>query len=73
MDIYSSAVSDIKLIPCGKCIGCRIDKARDWAVRISCEALTSKYRSWFLTLTYDDDHMFDLSLDKKIFNNLLKF
>lgn len=72
MDIHSSIVSDIKLIPCGKCIGCRIDKARDWAVRICCEAKTHDTPSWFLTLTYDDEHMTSLSLDKKDFQQFIK-
>ena len=71
-DAYSTAVSDIKLIPCGKCIGCRIDKARDWAVRIWCEAYTSPNNSWFITLTYDDDHIGSPSLDKKDFQQFIK-
>lgn len=72
VDVYSGPTSDIFCIPCGKCIGCRIDKARDWSVRILCEAITTKERSWFLTLTYDDDHMSDLSLDKKDFQQFIK-
>lgn len=43
-------------LPCGKCIGCRTDKATQWANRCSHEA-----QQWpantFLTLTYDDDHL----------------
>lgn len=43
-------------IPCGHCIGCRLDKSRDWANRCMLEA---KYheKMCFLTLTYDDDHL----------------
>lgn len=43
-------------IPCGQCIGCRIAKSREWACRIMLE---SKYyeSNYFLTLTYDDDHV----------------
>lgn len=42
-------------IPCGQCIGCRLDKSREWAIRIMCEAHTSG-ASCFLTLTYDEAH-----------------
>jgi len=41
---------------CGQCLGCRMDKAREWALRCSHEA-----QLWpsnlFVTLTYDDDHI----------------
>lgn len=60
----SGAVSDFFYIPCGRCIGCRIDKARDWAVRLMCEAETSS-SAWFLTITYDQEHFDSLSLSKK--------
>ena len=72
LDVYNTAVSDIEIVPCGHCIGCRIDKARDWAVRIFCESETTPERSWFLTLTYDDFHMSDISLDKKDFQKFIK-
>lgn len=43
-------------IPCGKCIGCRLDYSRTWADRMLAEA--SLYDSnLFLTLTYDNDHL----------------
>lgn len=40
-------------IPCGGCIGCRIDRSQQWATRLMHEA---KYheKKCFLTLTYDD-------------------
>lgn len=45
-------------IPCGKCIGCRIDYSRAWADRCVLESLEyPKGLSWFVTLTYDDDHI----------------
>lgn len=52
-------------IPCGQCIGCRLEKARQWAMRCVCEA--SLYENnIFLTLTYDTDHLpSDLSLSKR--------
>lgn len=41
------------LIPCGKCIGCRLEQSRQWAVRCSHEATLHEKNS-FLTLTYDN-------------------
>lgn len=43
-------------IPCGKCIGCRMEKSRQWAVRIIHESRFHK-ENQFLTLTYDDEHL----------------
>lgn len=40
-------------IPCGRCIGCRLDKSREWATRLQCEALDyPEHANWFVTLTY---------------------
>lgn len=40
-------------IKCGYCVGCRLDKSRDWATRLQCEALDYPEDSnWFVTLTY---------------------
>ncbi len=45
-------------IPCGKCIGCRLDKSKDWANRCTLELTEyEKNDCWFLTLTYDDEHL----------------
>ena len=41
-------------IPCGHCIGCRKDRAADWATRIEMEIRATKQRAWFLTITYDE-------------------
>lgn len=41
------------LVPCGKCLGCREDKARSWALRAELEA--EKWKGGlFVTLTYED-------------------
>lgn len=48
----------IMLIPCGQCIGCRIRQREDWTTRIELEARKyPKEEVWFITLTYDDDHV----------------
>ncbi len=43
-------------VPCGDCIGCRLDYSKDWANRASLEADNYEY-NWFITLTYDDEHI----------------
>lgn len=42
------------LLPCGRCIGCRMSVARDWAIRCTFEAQDWKVQS-FVTFTYRDD------------------
>lgn len=43
-------------VPCGQCIGCRVTKARQWAVRCVHEASQHK-ENCFVTLTYNDENM----------------
>lgn len=43
-------------IPCGQCIGCRLEKSRQWAIRCSLESQLYQ-NSYFLTLTYNDEHL----------------
>jgi hypothetical protein len=45
-------------LPCGKCIGCRLDKAREWAVRCVNEASLHDENS-FITLTYNNENLPD--------------
>lgn len=53
----ADAWTDKKLeIPCGRCIGCRLERARQWAIRCMHEAQLHP-SSMFATLTYDDDHL----------------
>jgi len=43
-------------LPCGQCIGCRLEKSRQWAMRCTHEA--SLYDdNIFITLTYDNEHL----------------
>lgn len=41
-------------VPCGRCIGCKLDRARAWSVRITHEAQLYD-RNWFATFTYSDE------------------
>lgn len=61
-------------LPCGQCIGCRLERSRVWAMRCVHEASLHD-SNVFLTLTYDEEHLpFRLSLDyddlKKFFHRL---
>jgi len=44
------------MLPCGRCIGCRIDRSKMWAARCVHEAQLHPSNS-FITLTYDDRHL----------------
>lgn len=47
---------DPLMIPCGKCVGCRLDYSRTWADRMMFE-LQHTGKGIFLTLTYNDKHI----------------
>lgn len=52
-------------LPCGQCIGCRLERSRQWAVRCMHEASLHE-DNCFITLTYDDANLpADGSLDKR--------
>jgi hypothetical protein len=59
-------------LPCGKCIGCKLEHSRQWAMRITHEA--SLYENnCFITLTYDDEHVPpDYGLRKDHFQKFMK-
>lgn len=42
-----------EMLPCKKCIGCRIDHAREWACRAQLECKEYE-QNYFITLTYTD-------------------
>lgn len=43
-------------VPCGRCIGCRLERSRQWALRCMHEASLHD-NNCFVTLTYDDGHL----------------
>ena len=46
------------VLPCGRCMGCRIDNAREYTVRMCLEAqMYPPDHCWDITLTYDDEHV----------------
>ena len=59
-------------LPCGRCIGCRLERSRQWAVRILHETKCHR-ENCFLTLTYDEEHCpRNLSLDYSEFQRFMK-
>lgn len=72
-------------LPCGGCVGCRLDYSRQWANRCMLE-LQYHDSAYFCTFTYDDDHvprsyypdpetgeaLPSLTLDKRDFQLLMK-
>jgi hypothetical protein len=59
-------------LPCGQCIGCRLERSRQWAMRCIHEAQLHQ-NNCFITLTYDDEHLpKDLSLDHRDFQLFFK-
>lgn len=46
------------MVPCGQCIACRLNYARDWSFRIMQESAKYPFNI-FLTLTYNDEHLAD--------------
>lgn len=43
-------------LPCGQCIGCRLEKSRQWAMRCMHEKRLHRVSS-FVTLTYDNENL----------------
>lgn len=43
-------------LPCGRCIGCRMSRAREWALRCTLELAQHESSKW-CTLTYDEEHL----------------
>ena len=59
-------------VPCGKCIGCRLDYSRDWAVRCKHEARMNE-KNMFITLTYNNENLPENgTLVKKDFQDFMK-
>lgn len=48
--------SDALVIPCGQCIGCRLEYSRQWANRCMLE-LQYHDSAYFVTLTYNEEHV----------------
>jgi len=63
-------------LPCGKCIGCKLEYSKKWAVRCVHEASLYE-KNIFITLTYNDQHVpylndTDTTLQKRDFQLFMK-
>lgn len=59
-------------LPCGQCVGCRLERSRQWAIRCMHEASLYK-NNCFITLTYNDEHLpDDYSLHYEDFQKFMK-
>lgn len=59
-------------VPCGQCIGCRLERSRQWASRMVNE-MQMHEKNAFLTLTYDAEHLpINQSLEKEHLQLFLK-
>lgn len=47
----------VDLIPCGQCLGCRMDYSKNWATRIACECQATPEDNWFITLTFSPENL----------------
>lgn len=53
----NDAQQDMPLrVPCGKCLGCQTDRAKEWAIRAVHESKKHHHNS-FLTLTFQDEFL----------------
>ena len=60
------------VIPCGQCVGCRLERSRQWAVRCTHEASLHQ-DNCFITLTYNDENLpADKSLHVDHFQKFMK-
>ncbi|WNK15064.1 MAG: replication initiator protein [Microvirus sp.] len=59
-------------VPCGQCVGCRLERSRQWAIRCVHEASLYK-RNCFITLTFNDFYLPEnRSLDVRVFQLFMK-
>lgn len=77
--VQNGRVHEFIQIPCGKCIGCRIDYSRSWADRMTYHYIYKPDYAWFITLTYDDsniellDHSVNYDLYALNFEHMTEF
>lgn len=67
-----SSITPHLQVPCGQCVGCRLERSRQWAIRCVHEA--SLYAdNCFITLTYNSENLpHDSSLDVREFQLFMK-
>ena len=59
-------------IPCGQCVGCRLERSRQWAIRCIHEAEMHE-KNCFVTLTFNEEHLpKDRSIDVRHWQKFMK-
>lgn len=70
--VRSPHLRGLVTVACGQCIGCRVDRSKQWAVRVVHEAQLHEHNS-FITLTYAPEHLpYNGSLQKADFQKFMK-
>jgi len=70
-DIHDQNKPELLIIPCRKCLGCKLDQASQWATRCYYESKQWK-NNCFITLTYNNENLKSTSLIKKDIQDFLK-
>lgn len=61
-----------RTVPCGQCVGCRLERSRQWAIRCHHEASLHE-DNCFITLTYNEENLpADHSLSVRVFQLFMK-
>lgn len=69
--VEAAGNEDVIELPCGQCIGCRLNRSYMWAVRCVHEAQMYDHNC-FVTLTYDTEKMDSWSLQYSDFQKFMK-
>lgn len=73
--LYVGSSNLLSGLPCGQCVGCRLERSRQWAIRMVHEAQFHD-DNCFITLTFNDESLFKRlnpwSLDKSDFQLFMK-
>lgn len=59
-------------LPCGQCIGCRLERSRQWAMRCLHEASLYGDNNSFITLTYEEANLPPNGLDHEDFQKFMR-
>lgn len=70
-DIDSALIAQPQKIACGRCIGCRLDRSLQWAVRCMHEASLHD-QNCFITLTFNEKNIGDGNLRVEDFQKFMK-
>lgn len=57
MSDHNNSKTFYQFVPCGKCAACLTNRANQWTFRLEKELENSENPCYFVTLTYDDDHL----------------